>query len=322
MGLMIGWGMGSWYYDMAGGWFRDEGIMKEVAEVQEAYRAGLASRSGWHPDVAVFADEQSADWIHGNAFHIVVRSLNAVRAALALSGVPYDVFLLDDLSRPELADYKVYVFLNCYRLRESQVRFIEERLKRDGKTLVWMYAPGYVSDRGLSLEQTSSLVGMELAASEEPSPLACEAVVPAKHPLSEGLLPMLGQSATAIKFWVVGEGTIPLGQYVEGGELAVAAREFEGWRSVYIAPPGCLGPQLINNIARWSSAYACTSPGDSVSMNSRFISVHGVTGGRRRFNLPRPARATDLISGTVISEKTDSFEAEVPLQRTRWFRLD
>lgn len=321
MGMMMSWGMGAWYYDMAGGWFHDDGIMEDIRSIHDSYQAGLASVRESHPDVAVFADEESGHWIHEGAWQVMFSALNRQREAMALSGVPYDLYVTDDLTHPDLAEYKVYVFLNCYRLTDQQVRFIESDLKRDGRTLVWMYAPGYIADGGLALEQTSRLVGMKLGFSQEWTSLEVEAVE-GTHPLAHNLLPLEGVSTNAAKFWVDDPETVALGRYVSGGEVAIAAREFEDWRSVYVAAPGGLGPGLLNNIARWSGAYFATDPGDAVYMNSRLLCVHGVTGGKRTFHLPRRAIVTDAMTGEVMAYNRSLFQAEVPLQQTRWFRLD
>ncbi|NCO34728.1 MAG: hypothetical protein AUJ92_08210 [Armatimonadetes bacterium CG2_30_59_28] len=321
MGNMMAWGVGAWYYDMAGGWFHDGAIMQDIMAVKDAYGQGLADRADWHPDVAVIVDEESTHWIHENGFQVNFAAVNHTQAALATSGVPFNTFLLDDLNHPKLADYKIYLFLNCYRMSEAQAAFIETKFKRDGRTLMWVYAPGYATDGGLSSDRVSKLVGMKLTYAPEWGSLACEAAQ-SDHPLSKNLLPLQGNAMNSGKFSIVDEQAIPLARYVTGGEVAIAAREFPAWRSVYIAAPGALDPNLLNNVARWSSAYVCSSPGDVVFINSHFLSVHGVTGGKRTFALPRRSTVTDMATAKTIAKDVTSFEADVPLQRTRWFRVE
>lgn len=319
-GMMQAWGMGAWYYDMAGGWFHDKRIMRDIAAVRDAYREEEASAVSWHPDLAVIADEESTNWVGDSARSLLYASLNRVREPLALCGVPYDLFVLADLERPELLNYKMYVFLDAYRLTTSQVRYIEQHLKRAGKVLVWVFAPGYVSDDGLSLAQTCRLTGMHLRLASKPTALQCVAVK-SGDPLARELLPRQGTAATACKFWVDDSTTTVLARYEDGGEPAIAARRFADWRSLYVGSPGGLGPGLLHNAAQWAGAYVCTSPGDAVYMNARFLCVHGVQGGQRTFRLPRPATVTDMLTGRVLARDAGMFTTVVPLQGTRWFRL-
>ncbi|NOY79836.1 MAG: hypothetical protein GXP31_02405 [Kiritimatiellaeota bacterium] len=319
-GMMYTAGMGAWYYDMAGGWFHDPGIMRDIAEVRNWFARSPDGHDDRHSGLAVIADEESTHWICDSARSILYTALSRNREALALSGVPYTLFELGDLERPELRRFRVILFLNAWRLTDRQLRFIESNLKRDGRTLVWMFAPGYIGDNGLSIEQTQRLVGMRLDLSPAPTTLECEAV-PGDHPLTRGLLPRQGVSARACKFWITDRRVVPLARYAGSGELATAARAFDQWRSVYIASPGGLGPVLLNNVARWAGAYVCTTPGDAVYLSGRLLCVHGVRGGRRTFRLPRRATVIDLPAQKTLARDTDRFEADIPLQKTRWFEL-
>ncbi|NLY01274.1 MAG: hypothetical protein GXY83_34725 [Rhodopirellula sp.] len=319
MGLMMACGMGCWYYDMSGGWFHDEGIMQDIAGIHAGYRAGLANVTDWHPDMAVFADEESSHWLAEGMRQVIFSSLNTQRAALNTSGVPYDRYITDDLTHPDMGDYKIYVFLNAYRLTDAHVAAIDG-LKRDGKTLVFMYAPGYVADDGLSIERTSRLVGMRLACSQVATAMAGEAM-PVEHPLGDGLLPVQGSSHAA-KFWVDDTEAVVLGRYIDGGEASLAARDFGAWRSVYVAIPGSLGPDLLHNIARWSDAYVASVPGDSIYTNGHLLCVHGVMGGRKQIALPHRATVMNELTGEVMAREATSITVDVPLQRTLWLRLD
>ena len=320
MGLMMAWGMGAWYYDMAGGWFHDEGIIADIADIHAGYRDGLGDVSNWRPDVAVFADEESSHWVTEGMRQVIFSSLNRQRDALNTSGVPYDRYVTDDLTHPDLGEYKVYVFLNAYRLSDEQVVAIDA-LKRDGKTLVFMYAPGLISDDGLSIERASDLIGMKLAWSPEAATLQCEAA-PLQHLLGSGLLPLQGGSSRGAKLWVEDPQAMVIGRYLDGGEAGIAARDFGAWRSVYVAVPGGLSPELINNIARWSDAYVASGAGDAIYTNGRLLCIHGIVGGRKEIALPHRATVTNELTGEVLTRGADSVAVDVPLQRTLWLRLD
>lgn len=64
------------------------------------------------------------------------------------SGAPFDWYLIEDLEEGLLGDYKVYIFLGVFYLSDSQRRAIE-KLKADGRTLVWFYAAGFAGQEKL-----------------------------------------------------------------------------------------------------------------------------------------------------------------------------
>src|SRR5690606_12793259 len=62
-----------------------------------------------------------------------------------------------------------------------------EKLKRDGKTLLWFYAPGYVSDKGNNVDAISRLTGFGTRVKEDVTEKLHMDVGNIKHPLTNGL---------------------------------------------------------------------------------------------------------------------------------------
>ena len=82
---------------------------------------------------------------------------------LPRSGVPFDSYELADIANPRLPDYRVYVFPNAFTLTEEQRRTIKRRVRRAGKTAVWVYAPGYYRNGCGNAANVSDLTGLEIA---------------------------------------------------------------------------------------------------------------------------------------------------------------
>jgi len=61
-------------------------------------------------------------------------------------GTPYDIYLLNDFIEGRLCPYKLYIFLNAFRLDEKRRTALKKELQRDGRVAVWIYAPGYIKD--------------------------------------------------------------------------------------------------------------------------------------------------------------------------------
>ena len=132
-GEMLARHCGFWYYDMGPGWFRPAEISNDIEEVAGFARA-LAARkpSPWRPQVAFVIDEESlfrANLFvpHGhidynrdvktstgrpNIYMLLLGQLNR----LAVSGVPFDVYLAKDFdSDPSLsATYRYVIRRNVH----------------------------------------------------------------------------------------------------------------------------------------------------------------------------------------------------------------
>lgn len=68
-------------------------------------------------------------------------------------GAPYDLWLFDDLAESaELDRYKVVVLPAQLALTVDQRLAVREKLERNGRTLVWMYAPGVFRAEGSHLD--------------------------------------------------------------------------------------------------------------------------------------------------------------------------
>lgn len=79
---------------------------------------------------------------------------------------PFDAVLLADLGAIDTTRYKLAIVVNAFRLDSGQRDTITRTLKRDGKHIVWLYAPGYFGGDGVSgnVDGIKSVVGMTVAA--------------------------------------------------------------------------------------------------------------------------------------------------------------
>jgi hypothetical protein len=66
------------------------------------------------------------------------------------------------LDRLNLDQYKAVVFMNVYKLTDTQRKFIMEKVAKKGRTIVWNYLTGYTNGDRLDLNFVKSLTGMNL----------------------------------------------------------------------------------------------------------------------------------------------------------------
>lgn len=264
-GQMLAYGNGAWWFDLDGGWFNDPSIMQAVAETTNAYRQDFKNDALPRAEVAVFVDEYSLDninrqnsWTYQNALSEQIRQLNS-------SGVPYHLYLQSDLNNPALPDYKLYVFLNAYHLTPGDLQAVE-KLRRDGKTLAFMHAPGVNSQDLLNATDQataiSKLTGINVQANEGQSLLLQPA--PGNNFGGNALVSystsgftyghnMTRSPFAAPTFAVSDPQAMPLATYQATVKTAVALRNFGSWKSLFYGGIG-MDAFFFNALARSAAA--------------------------------------------------------------------
>ncbi len=241
-------------------------------------------------------------------------------------GAPFDVYLLDDFLSGKLPPYRLYVFLNPFRLEASRRRALSRELRKDGRTALWIYAPGYFKEAP-GLENMEELTGIRFGLGEQPwGPLVH--VTDFNHPITRGLGRDLfwGTNAKLAPIFPIDDAEARvLGEvvYSQGNcRPGFAVKEFPEWRSVYSAAPNLPAP-VLRAVARFAGVHIYSDAGDVLYANRSLVGVHSLDGGERLIRLPRPATAVvDLFRGTTISRATAEFTVVLEPRSTALFGLD
>ncbi len=337
---MIAKGHGYWFFDISVGMFRDPEMLETVRDGVRAYQElELKNPTPYQPQVAIAWVDDSAYWVRGrsSAAHFLNQTERYTFFGLKESGVIFDEWNLDDLLNGENAvPYKVVVLPDAFRLTSVQKEAIATRLQRDGRTLVWNYAAGYVDDAGLSDQAVSTVTGIGIR-SEAISSLPTLAFEkeggigeaslsgrPGRGELSL-LIARQGQpdrrlSADTLRFVVDDPQATPIARY-DDGKVAIALRKHEGWTSVYHGFPGTLDPRLLAVLSRQAGAHLLAQGPVGAEFNGHFLSLHGLRNGEVRLNLPQPSRLVDFDTGASVAEGQ---QPVIPLQagETRWFKVE
>jgi len=177
-------GMGVWFYEMESPFRPHPELWPTFAEANRimewAFRDGAPSPVA---EMAVFVDEEAGHRASKNHQDILMAYTMGQRDALTTSGVPYDIYYLDDIRNPKLPDYKVYLFLSTFTLNKAQVEAIKQRCGKPGKAIAFLGpvgigSPDYDDPAALPRELRSieGATTMLLAAPEEGGGLTAQLV--------------------------------------------------------------------------------------------------------------------------------------------------
>ncbi len=302
-----------------------------LREFKEAGEKSMALDRSSAAEVAVFVDDESFFYETCRYDLDIPLVFQQKLWGLPRMGAPFDVYLLDDLLGGGLRPYKLCVFLNPFRLDGRRRAALGREVRRDGRTALWIYAPGYLgsslhnaSFSAPSLENMKDVTGISFGTGEQPwGPLVH--VTDFGHPITGGLgqdLVWGTNSKLAPIFYVDDPQARALGDviYSQGNcRPGFAVKEFGEWRSVYSAAPN-LPAAILRNIARYADVHIYGEAGDVLYANRNLLGVHTLEGGRREFLLPRRVELViDVFSGKAVADAANRFSAELPPESTSLF---
>ena len=288
-------GTGMWFYDFGvggvdlddvrpigrgsrGTWdhpwiLRDIGAMKKVGEglLRESYRSGA--------DVLYVYDTKS--FFHTASLRgedpvsnvlIDYATLQAFR-----SGVVFDPVHIDDLAKVDLAPYRVVVFGNVFLLTAEQRSQIASDVARDGRTLVWFYAPGILDGETIDagrIEKTTGIRVVRTSLSRAPE-------IALRAPFDTAATYTVGSSPVTPLFAVDDPGSEAWGAFTETGHTAIARKVFSDHVAWYVALPG-KGIEPLRTILQQGGAHIYSRQGDIVYDGAGVLVLHAREGGEHR----------------------------------------
>ena len=318
-------GTGLWYMDLARDSFRHPELVAAVGRMRRAADLALEHDRAHRSEVAVVSNVESE-------FYMGYRRTEANNMSLLLylqqvgafsrAGAPYDWYLAEDLGEVAKRSYRVVVFLDCQYLTDAQVRTAES-LKREGRTLVFFHAPGYVSETGLSRTRMERLCGFKMVPGTRRGVLSA---VDAKTGREWGcgldrVIDGVGDRKRGVRHRQ--PGTAQRGLFLpaadEGvetlmtgvGELAgvpvAAVRRRAEWTGVFSALPA-LGPDVLRRLYAAAGVHLYTARDVVMSANRSWVMLHTHEKGDYDVKLPeKAAEVIDVTCDRVVATDADRF---------------
>lgn len=360
VGISLAQNQGFWYYDMDKQFIAKE-LLQEIGKVKKIADNLVSKKDNkFRPDVCLVRFGAESRYYGSSVDNAAGATVQWQYMQLETSGVPFDVHYLSDImAETKLKEYKIYIFHNNSYLSNPEKAWINENLKSKGRTLIWIYDNGYVTDGGLSSKSVSDLTGMNVKTTEEYT--RSIALISGQHKLVGGMngylkVPAFQGMAEALcgifakegpsqtipsyfhkwgymvapgvsryqKFWIAGGYDAALAKYNEDGKTAMGIKQFSDWTSIYIAAPNALSGEMMNNIAKQANAYRCgTAAMGEMRMNGRFVSYHALKSGKYTLQLPKGiSKVIDAETGKILATGVKNFIIEGKAQTTYWYFIE
>ena len=334
-------GFGLWWTDLFGGTFHDDKISSLISDLRKIDQQSLEANKTSAAEIAVILDESGFMYC-GDGEPLFNALLTAQKQwELGFLGAPWEPHLLSDISNPKLKNFKLYVFLNTFHVTPAQRETIHRKLRHNGATAVWVYAPGYITDK-LSTDNMRALTGIELAETNTAGELHVDITSYAdafttslsnnfaygtdvnvsniikyydhqiylKDPRDPALLRDLPGFSISPRFYGNDPRATVLGKLAGVDQPGLLVKKQDGWISVYSSAPILPAP-LLRNIARAAGCHIYSDANDVVYANKNFLCLYAPAGGSRKVSLPAKSKVTDLLENKVLADGVTEFPLEL-----------
>jgi hypothetical protein len=179
-------GMGLWWTDLRGGDYDSPEITALLTKLKQVDEQYLESDKRLTGEIAVVLDEETYKYFGDGEPFLGALMTAQKQWQFGFIGAPWEPYLIDETANPNLRDFKLYIFLNTFRVTPQQRTAIHARLKRNNATALWIYAPGYIGEDKLSLAAMKELTGINIVEDAPMGELHVD-ITNREHPITAGI---------------------------------------------------------------------------------------------------------------------------------------
>jgi hypothetical protein len=147
-----------WWFDMWGGRFPKGPTQLLIGQLQRVWETYAADTSPSVAEVLLVADPQSACYVNEKS-PLSSAMARKFREVACRTGAPFDVVSFNDLSAIDLDRYKVVCLPATFLITPERTEILRSHVLCDGRTVVWMYAPGITNGRNLDVTRIEEWTG-------------------------------------------------------------------------------------------------------------------------------------------------------------------
>ena len=145
-----------WMFDMWGGYYKPEATRETLKTAKKAWDRFVSDRSPSVAEVALVIDPQSRRYL-GKTLPEYFQAWYKLNRL----GTPYDVFSFSDIGKADFSQYKLVVFPETFEISSEREKTLREHLLGNGRTVLWMFAPGVTDGRDIQADRVKKWAGVE-----------------------------------------------------------------------------------------------------------------------------------------------------------------
>jgi len=289
-----------------GGYFRSDSIMKIIESIVPVMRRSQEWEHADVPGIAMIVDDRSALEEDFSSDYQNLAVMWQRLTGLAHAGVPYRIYLWEDLLADNFPDHRLFVFPNLFRMDQERLDILKSRVCRDGRVVLWGPATGITDGKQLGAEWATKVTGMPMKFLNE-SFSRRVVLTRCDHPITARLHGAVSYGDNTAYGPILLPERDPsfseqgIALTVRGVHHAgLAIKDMDDWTSVFTAAVP-VPAELLREMARHAGAHVYAEENDVVMASRNFLSVHSVRPGRRTIKLPATSPVWDATGPTAAA---------------------
>lgn len=301
-------GCSYWPYDFGKVWYNHPKMHQMFKELQPIRTIDADCRS--NAEILYVGDFKSiifSNVLGGSPAY--TNPVSMLFRELSHTGAPVDTASFNDLASGQLKDYKLYIFPNLYYVTPDQVKVVQQ-LQRQNKAILWLYAPGYLTPDGASVQSMQQLTGFNI----KQLPGQCKTITYVDGREIKSLLP--GDLEPVLQIDDPSAEIIGTSRY---GNTSIATYAKKG--NAYLATAAFIDRIELRKIFQNEKIHCYNDDNDAVVYaNSSFIGFHTKNPGPQTIRLPRKVTVKMLYpKQETIGTNIDQFTFLAPAESTTIF---
>ena len=334
----------AWWFDqiLGGKRYKDEEIYRLFEKQQAIARRAYESDRRKNSEIAFIYDEASYHVVSEETTHQMVELFRNYE--IDRIGAPADRYYQVDLANPDMPDYKLYVFVNCFCVTEDQRESIHRKLAKNHATALFLYGQGFIdpeSENPLSSGNITALTGFDITVADGVCSGMMKLLPSESNPLAGNLEPGAIWGDFVRKMWAncssymnriktsrvnlypafcasEGDGVV-LARFLDTKLPSISVKEHRGFRSVYYGSKH-LNSELARELARMAGCHIYCDTDDVLYANRKFVCLHATSGGSKTIHFPQAVTVRDAYTEKLLAK--DTIRLQVDLVRGETLTLE
>ena len=220
----------------------------------------------------------------------------------------HDAIHIDDLDKMQLDKYKAIVFVNTFLLTKQQKKVIQEKVKKQNRHLIWIYAPGYSDGSQLNVSFVKETTGLNVEAGKEIEKvtLTMDSTIVGNYTFS------LNNALVSPYFVVKDDHAISMGTVNSSSAVGFAKKQFKTSTSWFMSLP-VDHPKVWQYIFKEAGAHIYSKTGEIFYSGNGVLTIHSKEGGPKMITL-KNGKEVSLSTAANSTMIVDSATGEILLR--------
>jgi len=320
-------------------WFYTTPVRDLMSRQAEIMRQSLAWKHETVPGIAMIIDDSAVLETNGSGNYFNEAIMWEQKMGMARCGVPYRIYLFEDLTLDNFPKHKVYYFPNLFRVDDERLTVLQQKVFRNGNVVVWGPGSGISDGESIGTASAERLTGFtfDMLPANAPRRIL---VSNFDHPVTQNLPAdtIIGGPLPYGPILIPKDGAELGMAWAKGGmnHIGLSLKEFgrgaagnqgqnetpgAGDYAAVFSTAVQLPAGLWRNIARYAGAHIYCETNDILLADNSVVALHSVKSGHKNIKLPEKSKVIDLVTGRVLSKGTREITFDLDAPDTRVFLL-